>query len=65
METMKALYTHNDTDDLSICPGTMDSLIIEKLRDGCSIDEIAGALVFFGLSDLSHAEKMVIDNILN
>ena len=65
MEMMKTLHTYNDTDDLSIHPRTMDALIIEKLRDGCSIAEIAGALVFFGLSDPSHAEQMVIDNILN
>ena len=62
---MKAIYKYRDVNISSIYFGTVEELIAEKMRDGCSLAEIAGALVFFGLADPSHAEQMVMDNILS
>ena len=61
----KAAYKYGEMETCSIYFGTVEELIAEKMRDGCSLAEIAGALVFFGLADPSHAEQMVMDNILS
>ena len=64
MNEMTAVYKYG-IDNCSMYFGTVEELIAEKMRDGCSLAEIAGALVFFGLADPSHAEQMVMDNILS
>lgn len=61
---MTASYKYGEMKTCSIYFGTVEELIADKMRDGCSLAEIAGALVFFGLADPSRAEQMVMDNIL-
>ena len=46
-------------------PGSADDVIALKIREGCSLSEIAGALVYFGLCEPSGAESEVLRYIMS